>query len=69
MLVRFQPFFRVFFHLRASDPQVKTDVIKGSLQPKFLKDCRLAVPVPESDTLRVMPSELRSVASQWETLP
>lgn len=33
--------------------QIKTDVVKGTTEPKFLKDCRLVVPSPETDTLRV----------------
>lgn len=33
--------------------QIKTDIVKGTSQPKFLKDCRLAVPSPETDYLRV----------------
>lgn len=33
--------------------QIRTDIIKGTLQPKFLKDCRLLVNTPEADVLRV----------------
>lgn len=43
----------IAIHLWVAALQVKTDVVKGSLAPKFLKDCRLAVPTPESDYLRV----------------
>ncbi|KXZ49854.1 hypothetical protein GPECTOR_19g305 [Gonium pectorale] len=42
-----------YVKLRVGSNEVKTDVVKGSLQPKFLKDCRLAVPTPETDTLRI----------------
>ncbi|GLI66667.1 hypothetical protein VaNZ11_010597 [Volvox africanus] len=42
-----------YVKLRVGSNEVKTDVVKGSLQPKFLKDCRLAVPLPETDTLRI----------------
>ncbi|KAG2452675.1 hypothetical protein HYH02_002908 [Chlamydomonas schloesseri] len=42
-----------YVKLRVGSNEVKTDVVKGSLAPKFLKDCRLAVPSPESDYLRI----------------
>ncbi|PNW74605.1 hypothetical protein CHLRE_12g490700v5 [Chlamydomonas reinhardtii] len=42
-----------YVKLRVGSNEVKTDVVKGSLAPKFLKDCRLAVPTPESDYLRI----------------
>ncbi len=34
-------------------PQVRTDVVRNSISPKFLKDVRMNVPSPESDVLRV----------------
>lgn len=42
-----------YVKLRVGGNEVKTDVVRGSSQPKFLKDCRLAVPMPESDYLRI----------------
>ncbi|PNH09633.1 hypothetical protein TSOC_003711 [Tetrabaena socialis] len=42
-----------YVKLRVGNNEVKTDIVKGSVQPKFLKDCRLAVPSPESDGLRI----------------
>ncbi|EFJ45452.1 hypothetical protein VOLCADRAFT_102136 [Volvox carteri f. nagariensis] len=42
-----------YVKLRVGSNEVKTDVVKGSLQPKFLKDCRLSVPLPETDILRI----------------
>ena len=33
--------------------QVRTDIVKGTSRPKFLKDCRLVVPCPETEYLQV----------------
>ncbi|GFR46413.1 hypothetical protein Agub_g7995 [Astrephomene gubernaculifera] len=42
-----------YVKLRVGSNEVKTDVVRGSLQPKFLKDCRLAIANQETDVLRI----------------
>lgn len=46
--------------------QVRTDVVRNSVCPKFLKDVRMNVPSPETDVLRVrMGPELERHARGW----
>lgn len=42
-----------YVRLRTGASEVKTDVIQGSLSPKFLKDVRLNVLNPEQDVLKI----------------
>ena len=57
----FLVFYQTIYFL---SEQVRTDVARSSLQPKFLKDVRMGVPDPEMGVLRVSLSiSLRSLYS------
>lgn len=42
-----------YVKLKVGPNEVRTDIIKGTSRPKFLKDCRLVVPCPETDYLQI----------------